>query len=285
MRMTAESAITGVADTALWVATFRAAEGDRADALFHDPLASILAGDRGRKITRSLSRSAAVGWGVVLRTAAIDRLISEALQTGVDTVINLGAGLDTRPYRMDLPAHIRWVEIDLPALVESKNTQLAGHKPACSLERIGLDLLDRSSRQEVFARYGSTSKNTLLITEGVIPYFSNDDAASLAADVLAVSSFRRWILDFDNSGKRKMPKSWAKKLRAAPFLFQVQDWFEFFKHCGWKARTVVTHADEAERVNRPYPFSFPLGLLMYALPGEVRRRILSVGGAVLMEKA
>jgi methyltransferase (TIGR00027 family) len=283
--MTADSAITSVADTALWVATFRAAEGERSDALFHDPLASILAGERGRKITRSLSRSAAVGWGVVLRTAAIDRLISEVLKTGVDTVINLGAGMDTRPYRMDLPAHIRWVEIDLPYIVELKNSKLVDHKPACSLERIGLDLLDRALRKELFARYGGTSKNALVIAEGVIPYFSNENAASLAADVLAFPSFRRWILDFDNAGKRQMPKSWAKKLRAAPFLFQVSDWFEFFKQSGWQPRTVVTHADEAERVNRPYPFSFPLGLLMYALPREVRRRILSVGGAVLLERA
>src|SRR5271165_4266598 len=112
--MTADAEIRTVADTALWIATIRAKEGERADAVFHDPLASILAGERGRKITRSFSRSAMVAWGVVLRTSAIDRLINEALQIGVDTVLNLGAGLDTRPYRMDLPSHLRWIEIDLP---------------------------------------------------------------------------------------------------------------------------------------------------------------------------
>jgi methyltransferase (TIGR00027 family) len=281
----AQSAITSVADTALWVATFRATESERVDAIFHDPLASILAGERGRKIARSIPHSAAVGWGVVVRTFAIDRLISEALQMGVDTVINLGAGMDTRPYRMDLPAHIRWIEIDLPDLVQLKNARLSEYAPVCRLERIGLDLLDRSSREELFARYGAASKNTLLIAEGVISYFSNDDVASLAAELFAIPPFRYWILDFDNAGKRKMPKSWVKKLKAAPFLFHVDDWFEFFRQAGWQPRKVITSAEESELVNRPFPFSFPLGLIMHALPREISRRILTVSGAVWMEKA
>ncbi len=43
---------------------------------------------------------------MVARTSAIDRLILAALERGVDTVLNLGAELDTRPYRLALPAPI-----------------------------------------------------------------------------------------------------------------------------------------------------------------------------------
>jgi methyltransferase (TIGR00027 family) len=278
-----DAAITHVTDTALWVAACRAAEAARADPAFHDPLASVLAGERGRVIARSIPRSASVAWGVVVRTSAIDRLIGEAVQAGIDTVMNLGAGLDTRPYRMNLPAHLRWLEIDFPNIVELKNARLREHRAICSIERIGLDLLDGVSRKRLLAQYGAASKSTLVIAEGVIPYFSNDDVASLAGDLSSIPSFRYWILDFDNAGKRKMPRGWARKLQAAPFLFSVDNWFEFFKQAGWRPRKVITSAEESERVTRPYPFPFPWGLIMHALP-EVRRRVLSVSGAVLMEK-
>jgi len=279
-----ESLITHVSDTALWVANCRVPEGRRADAAFDDSLASMLSGERGRKIARSIPRSAMVAWGMIIRTSAIDQLISDALQAGVDTVINLGAGLDTRPYRLDIPATLRWIEIDFPNIVDLKNSKLLDRKPNCRLERIGMDLLDRASRNEIFARYGTTSKNTLIITEGVIPYFSNHEIATLSGELLAIPSIRFWIQDFDNAGKRGMPRGWAKKLKAAPFLFEVKDWFGFFKQYGWQPLKVITSAEESERLNRPYPWDFPFGLLMRALPKDVQRKILGLSGAVLMHR-
>ena len=282
--MVDDSLITHVSDTALWVANCRAQEGRRADAAFDDALASMLSGDRGRKIARSIPRSGLVAWGMIIRTSAIDQLIHDALQTGVDTVLNLGAGLDTRPYRLDLPAYLRWIEIDFPNIVDLKNSKLLDRKPGCRLERIGMDLLDRAHRNEIFARYGTTSKNTLVIAEGVIPYFSNHEVATLASELLAIPSIRFWIQDFDNAGKRGMPRGWAKKLKAAPFLFEVKDWFEFFKQCGWQPLKVITSAEESERLNRPYPLDFPFGLIMRALPKDMQKKILSLSGAVLMER-
>ena len=228
--------------------------------------------------------TALVQWGVVVRTSAIDRLIGEALNSGVDTVVNLGAGLDTRPYRMTLPPQTRWVEIDFPSIVQWKDEVLAGHTPACILERIGLDLSDRAARSEFFKVLGSKSIKTLLIAEGVMPYLSNEAVADLANELAGGPSFYYWILDFDNAGARKTPKRWAKQLKAAPFLFQPGDWFKFFAGCGWQARKVITSAEESEKLNKPYPFVFPQGLLMRVLPREVRRRIMSVSGAALLAK-
>ena len=280
--MSVSSAITSVADTALWMAAVRAAEGKRADAAFHDPLGSILAGDRGRKIAGSFSRTAMIAWGVVLRTSAIDRLILEALQSGVDTVLNLGAGMDTRPYRMDLPSQLRWIEVDLPALIETKNAQLNGYTSVCKLERIGMDLADRRARKELLGKYAASSGNMLVITEGFISYFSNDDVAILAKDLLATPAAGFWIQDFDNAGARKLPKGWAKKLEAAPFRFRVSNWFEFFKQSGWQPHTIISCADESKTINRPYPLDFPFGLLMRALPKEMSQKIQGLSGAVLM---
>jgi methyltransferase (TIGR00027 family) len=281
--MSKDSSIKHVSDTALWVAHYRANEARRADAIFHDPLATLLSGERGRQIARSFPRSGTVAWGTVVRTSAIDHLIDEALELGVDTVLNLGAGLDTRPYRMRLPAHLRWIEIDFPSIIELKRSKLSQHTPVCILERVGMDLLNRSSRSAIFAQYGSRSNRTLLITEGVIPFISAPDVAILARELAAVSSFRYWISDFANlTSKRKMPKGWEGKLKAAPYLFEADDWMAFFKQTGWHPRKVITTGEESERINRPYPLNFPVGLIMRALPREVRRRILGLSGAVLM---
>ncbi|HXQ35706.1 MAG TPA: class I SAM-dependent methyltransferase, partial [Anaerolineales bacterium] len=101
-----DSPIESVSDTAFWIAHFRAVETERADALFRDPLAGVLAGDRGEKIARAMPMPQVTGWSVAIRTCIIDDYIRRAPEQGVDTILNLGAGLDTRPYRMDLPASL-----------------------------------------------------------------------------------------------------------------------------------------------------------------------------------
>ena len=278
-----DSSVTHVTDTAFWVAHFRAKESQRAAPAFHDPLAALLCGNRGRQIARSIPRAAMVEWGTVVRTSAIDRLIYEALQSGVDTVLNLGAGLDTRPYRMKLPATLRWIEMDFPGIVELKNSKLVEYKPVCELERVRVDLLDRRSRNTLLARYAATSKNSLVITEGILSYFSVHDAATLADELAAIPSIRYWIQDFDDAGQRKLPKGWGAKLKAAPFLFNVRDWFAFFEKYGWRSSHVITSLEESRRINRPYPLDFPFGLILRALPEAMSEKILSLSGAVLMQ--
>jgi len=282
--MTDKAGISDVSDTALWVASLRGREGERADAVFHDPFATLLAGARGRKIARSVPRGALMTWVIAVHTSAIDRLIIQALGLGVDTILNLGAGLDARPYRMSLPAHLHWIELDFPHIVAFKNAELRGHKPSCRIERIGLDLLDLPSRNAVLAQYGSQSDTALVIAEGVIPYFSNDDVAVLASELFSIPSFRYWIMDFDNAGVRRMPRAWVKHLQSAPFLFEAADWFKFFEQLAWQPAQVITSAEQSERIHRPYPLYFPLGFVMRALPAEVRRKILTLSGAVLMRK-
>ena len=282
--MTRAAAIAHVTDTAFWVAALRANEAQLPDAVFHDPLAALLAGTRGEAIARAMPDTALVQWGVVIRTVAIDRLIGEALNQGVERILNLGAGLDTRPYRMTLPPNTRWIEIDFPSLVRWKNEELARHTPRCELQRMGLDLSDRAERSRLFKLLGATGNKTLVIAEGVMPYLTNEAVADLAAELLAIPSFNYWILDFDNAGARKTPKRWAKQLEAAPFLFHPGDWFKFFADCGWQVRKVITSAEQSEKLHKPYPFAFPQGLLMRALPREVRRKIMSVSGAALLAK-
>src|SRR5579875_2745387 len=112
--------ITHVSDTARWTALHRATESARPDALFNDFLAARLAGEQGPAIVAKAPRSTRNGWWLVARTKIIDDAILKAIAGGCDRVLNLAAGLDTRPYRLDLPADFPWIEADLPKLLAEK---------------------------------------------------------------------------------------------------------------------------------------------------------------------
>lgn len=96
--------IENVSDTARWVAVYRAMETARPDALFRDPYADRLAGEQGRRIVDEMKSGRTMAWAMIVRTAVMDELIMDRVkQGGVDMVLNLAAGLDTRAWRMSLP--------------------------------------------------------------------------------------------------------------------------------------------------------------------------------------
>ena len=103
-----EGPIQHISDTAFWIAAFRAQETERKNAAFKDVLAKKLAGEKGMKMISETPHSQAMAFAMVVRTSAIDRLVQSAAAEGVDAVINLGAGLDTRPYRLRLPSQLKY---------------------------------------------------------------------------------------------------------------------------------------------------------------------------------
>src|SRR5271167_2711888 len=161
--MNSANPIRHVSDTALWVAVYRAQESERADAVFHDPYARKLAGDRGMQIAAAMPFAQRHSWCYVARTWLVDQIIEREVQQGTDMVINLAAGLDSRPYRMQLPASLRWVEVDLPDILSYKQEVLAAERPVCTVERVPLDLRDIAARRALFQRLGEEAKRVLVV--------------------------------------------------------------------------------------------------------------------------
>lgn len=263
-----DAPLSHVSDTAFWVAQFRAEETEKPNALFQDPLAARLTGELGQSLAQKMSGAPQTRWTIVIRTWVIDqyitqfltpfaRLLSEANPPRV-TVLNLGCGLDTRPYRMKLPPNLRWVEVDYPKTIEFKNKTLADQTPRCQLERISLDLANRTQRQELFAKINSESQHVLVLTEGVIPYLSETDVQTLAEDLRAHKNFRGWIAEYlapqvyrhFQRGKRR------REMKNAPFRFFPKDWFDFFSQSGWLPQETRYLAIEGEKLHRPFPMPF-----------------------------
>ena len=215
--------VSHVSDTAKWVAIYRAMESERPDALFRDPYARRLAGEKGQAIVDALANGRRMAWPMIVRTVVMDEIILQAIaRDGVDTVLNLAAGLDTRPYRLTLPAGLRWFEADFPDMVAYKETQLANEKPHCVLERVKVDLRDDSARAELFLKVTKGAKRVLVIAEGLLIYLQPEQVAALARSLHAQPAFQWWLIDLATPRLLKMmERTWGKNMTAgnAPFIF------------------------------------------------------------------
>ncbi|MFI5059733.1 MAG: class I SAM-dependent methyltransferase [Candidatus Acidiferrales bacterium] len=279
-----EPLIRNISDTARWVAVYRARENDRPDAIFRDPFARRLAGERGEQIANSMPLGRDNDWSMVTRTYLIDQFVADQVRQGVDMVVNLAAGLDSRPFRMQLPPSLRWIEADLPEILDYKENILRGEKPVCSLERFRLDLSNLEARRALFAQLGSKARNVLVITEGLIIYLAPGDVATLAQDLAAPPSFRSWILDIASPGLlRMLKKRMAPQLQqAAPFKFAPDEGPNFFLRYGWKPADVRSLLKNAARLKR---LSFFLRLIALLPESESFRRNRPWSGICLVSKS
>ena len=258
--------VRNISDTARWAAVFRARETERMDALFRDPFARSLAGTLGEDIANTLPAGNSHAWAWVARTYLFDEFIAREIQEGADVVINLAAGLDARPYRMNLPERLQWIEIDLPEILGYKEEILATEKPVCRLERIALDLSNVAARRKIFEDLGRRGKKILVLTEGLVIYLETAAVAQLARDLAAQPAFARWILDLHSPGLlRYMQRTSGKHLVevGAQFKFGPAEGPPFFISHGWRPVEVRGLLKTAAKFKRP-----PLGLRLMAMLPE-----------------
>jgi len=245
--------VRNISDTARWVAYFRARETQRADALFRDPYAERLAGQLGFQIANSLPEGNKHEWAWVARTYLFDLFISSAINEGTDVVVNLAAGLDARPYRMELPSTLHWIEVDLPEIVSYKEQILADEKPRCHLERMSIDLSDLTLRRAFFSQIDRGTRTSVVVTEGLLIYFTEDEVAVLARDLAATTHFESWIIDLASPGQLKlMQRTTGRQLHevGAAFKFGPPQGANFFVPFGWEPKTVEGLLKTAAQFNR-----------------------------------
>ncbi len=281
--------IENISDTALWVAYYRAMETERPDALFHDPYAKLLAGARGKEIVRGLRQGRSSSWAMIVRTKVLDEIIVQTIEKfGCDTVLNLAAGLDSRPYRLSLPASLHWIDVDLPAILSYKEQKLTNEQPKCSLELVKLDLADVSLRQKLFSRINSEAKQVLVITEGLLIYLTAEQVSSLAIDLHAQSTFRWWLTEFISPQVlRYMQRAWEKQLAAANtrMQFALENSEAFYQEHGWKLAEFRSAMEEGHRLKREMPFSWLFRFLTRLAPKERQELYRKMSGYALLERA
>jgi O-methyltransferase involved in polyketide biosynthesis len=183
-------------------------------------------------------------------------------------IVNLAAGLDTRPYRMELPPALRWIEVDLPEILDYKEEILAAMNatPRCALERVRLDLSNYDARRGLFARIGREAAHVAVVSEGLVVYLMRDEVGALARDLANPPSFTHWIVDIASPGVVKMMEERlgdALKNAGAPLLFAPREGPAFFETCGWTPIEVGSLLKTARKLGR-----LPLFLRMMAMLPE-----------------
>jgi methyltransferase (TIGR00027 family) len=194
--------ISHVSDTALMVAACRALETEIPDGLLHDPFAARLAGERGLAMLRALPQPEMMRFGIGARSHFMDKLLLEALASErISTVLSLGCGLDTRPWRLELPPALRWIEADFADMLDYKDALMTAETPRCHRERVTADLNDAGDRRAVYADAGDAP--ALMITEGLLVYLPAATVEALAAEAGRENGISHWMTDIMTAGFTK----------------------------------------------------------------------------------
>jgi hypothetical protein len=179
-------------DEVLWLAACLAHESIRPDRLLADPFAAHLAGPRGARMfverpPDGIALTAAVS------VAVVDDVIQHVvLDHHLHTIVQLCAGLDTRPFRLVLPNDLRWVELDCDALILYKAFRLAHASPMCRVERVSFDVTDPAEPGTVLRCALRGVARGLLVMENALEKFDARKLADLAAGLRR--GIKWWIL-------------------------------------------------------------------------------------------
>ena len=279
--------ISSVSDTARWVAMYRAMESERSDALFHDRYARRLAGPTGEQILASMPQGRRWAWPMIVRTAVMDEIIMRLVtEQGVDTVLNLAAGLDARAYRLDLSSRLHWIDVDLEGILAYKEAALAGEQPRCRVEFVRADLTDHAARRALFQRVGAEAQRALVIAEGLLVYLTPEDVASLAGDLAGQSAFHWWLIDLGSPALLQfLSRTWGNQLRSgnAPMRFAPEEGTAFFALSGWREAEYRPILDEALRLQRAPRMAWVWRLLGLFASKQRRAQLKRFSGVVLLE--
>lgn len=245
--------------SARMIAGLRAMEQDRPEdtRLFSDPYANAVAGTHGRILAQRICLVAPQTQLMVSsRTRHLDKTIESFHQGRPCQMVNIGVGLDTRFFRLELPKGSRLYELDLPLMLEVRATQMATLAANSSIHRIRVpidlrahDVSEQLRRSDAF----DTSMQTFIIWEGGSMYFDKDDTARILRSIakILIHPFSKFWMDYvhqsvvdGNSGIDVVDRfTDAMRCMGEPFINGFTDIREQLLDCG-----LVVERDEASDI-------------------------------------
>lgn len=277
--------IEKISDTARWMAYARSMETERPDALFNDPFARRLAGAHGEAIAREIGNAELIARGIAVRTAVMDELILEAVgRDNVDLILNVGSGLDTRPWRLSLPCTLRWVDVDLPEILDYKGSIVDATRATCLYEAKPADIANPGARASALAQCGQAQR-ALVVTEGLLVYLSPGQVSALARDLAAQAAFKWWLTDLTGPRALEMLRRvWGPRLRGAEFQFAPADSAGFFAPLGWREHLFRSSRDEAKRLNRSTPTPLLSRIMLKLSSDSFKEEFRRLSGVALLAR-
>jgi N-methyltransferase len=236
--------------TALAVAACRATESSRIDAWFRDELAQhvLAAMVEAAGAEPALSRGL-VRW-VAVRTRFLDELVENAVADGVRQVVIVGAGLDARAYRLELPRDLTVFEIDHAEVISFKQGLLDEHELMSNCRRrvVVADLVADDWLHHLTDTGWTPAQPTVWVAEGLLVYLNHDERTRLLTQLAAASALGSVLgATLSTRTDNLAHPLWHPAATADP-----EQWLA---DCGWRA-TVQTMAEASAAYGRPLPPPF-----------------------------
>jgi methyltransferase (TIGR00027 family) len=170
-----------------------------------DGYAKIFMDEHGMHIYDMFKDEVHCNISMLVRHRIIDDMLRRQLLCNPDLcVITIGAGLDSRPYRL---AGGKWFELDEPAVVAYKNKRLSPAKCPNQLERISINFsADALEDKLVFL---ATEEPVVIIMEGVFIYLDEHDIKKTIATFHHLFPTHKLICDLVN---REMVEKYGRSL-------------------------------------------------------------------------
>ncbi len=114
--------------------------------------------------------------GIICRTRYIDDVLTNAIKEGFETVVNLGAGMDTRAFRIPGIENMKYFELDFPELQKAKKAYIdkkIGELPS-NVSLVPIDFNSQELGEELKKAGYTLSSKTFFIWEGVTQYISKE---------------------------------------------------------------------------------------------------------------
>ena len=183
-----EARLAAVGATAITVALCRAAESEREQPWFSDPLARHVA-ETAEPARETIPRPGLVFW-VAVRTRFLDELLLDAIRDGVRQVVLLGAGLDARAIRLEFPDDVTCYEVDRSSVHELKTRLLKQARLTARCERrvVVADLASSDWLVALRTQGWVSDQPTCWIAEGLLIYLKPEPRDALLRQLAAVSA-------------------------------------------------------------------------------------------------
>lgn len=238
-----------VVSTGRWIAAARALESTRPDRLFDDPWASALAGEAGK----AALAAAPYNPFLPVRTRYFDDRILAAAGDCTQVVL-LGAGLDTRAFRLPLPATSVLYEVDYPEALDGKNAVLGLTPASCVRRTVAADLTGPWI-PALLASGFDPALRTVWVAEGLFYYLTAAAAESVIRTAARVSAHgSTFVADIFGTGLLGLPSmapvvsARRKAGRELPFCTDMPA--ELLRHGGWERCRIVSPGQPGANFDR-----------------------------------
>ena len=159
-----------ISNTAFYCCGVRMQDAESENPVCRDTYAGHFMDERGLRILSSFASEKNPNAGNVARHRIIDDYIRKELAENPElTIILVGAGFDSRAYRLDGG---NWIELDEPQIISYKNERLPIEHCKNNLQRIAIDF-ETESLEAKLQEFAS-DQPVIVVMEGVLIYLSKE---------------------------------------------------------------------------------------------------------------